>query len=219
MLMLALLLLMSSPAGAEILSPDARSRHERGATAKSDHGDISIALREMYVDITDREGKPRKGALLIIFDQWSGRYVYEFGPVRMDEQKLTISSGYGTTGVAYVAPDRIIVFAFGPPSLIVHESFAKASRMDEAELGALSDATGRLEAKLKGRTDDRVLVDLSKLPRGFFLSCNACSGPGPQRVVSIERKGATWEIVLQGQWPEKVTLDEKYQLKSNVRLN
>lgn len=224
MLITTILLLLSPAVAADGLSPIANTRHEREVTAKSDGGDITIAHREMYVDILPHDGAPRKGALLVIFDAASGQYLYEWHPVPIDEQKLTISSGYGSRAVTYVARDRIIVFGFSQPSLLVHESFAKASSMDEAELGALWSANGGFQPKSNRKPDNRLVVELGllvgqgKLPQGFFQTCHMCANPPPARMVSVERKGVTWEIVLQGQWREKLILDEKYQFKDSVRI-
>ena len=130
------------------LTPIANSRFSRGVAAKSDHGDVSIALREMHVDISYSDGKARKGALMVLFDPSSGRYLWEFGQVPMNQQRTTISSGYGSVGIAYLASDRIVNFGFRPPFLVAHESYGRASGIDDAETKALAEATGLLPAKL-----------------------------------------------------------------------
>ncbi len=202
------------------LTPIGSTKHDRGLPAKGDLGDSSITSREMLVDISYVDGRPRKGAFVVFFDAYSGRYLWEFGPVNQREARSYMTAGYGTLGFVHIAADRLVLFAFARPFLVVHESFGKANSLDDAEAKALAEATGRLPAKLRGQKDDRVVIELSKwLPREFFLACDVCSGPGPSLVLNTTHKGNTWELILQGQWKQRVTLNNKYEVTGTARIN
>ena len=216
-----ILFVMALPLAAQPnqLSPIASTRYEHALPAKSDLGDISISAREMLLD-TAYGGKPRKGALLILFDPSSGRYLWEFGPVGQNEKASTHTVDYGTIALAHVASDRLVIFAFARPFLLVHESLGKASGIDDAETRVLAELSGQLPAKFTGRHDDRVLINLGKLVgHEFLMACAMCQGPGPSKILDIIHKGNTWEITLKGQWQEKIILDNKYQVTGALRLN
>jgi hypothetical protein len=211
---------LSVALAANKLTPIAGTRYDHAVSAKTDLGDIVIAARETLVDVTYTDGRPRKGALMVLFDPASGRYLWEFGPVPLTDKTASHMSGYGTTAHVYVAGDRLVHFAFGHPYLMVHESPAKGNGIDDAEAKALAEATGRLPSKLTGKTDDRVIINLGMLlPREFFLACPLCSGPGPVKITAISHKGNTWEITLQGPWQEKITLNQKYAVTAIARID
>src|SRR5438477_4122962 len=102
-----ILLLIALPLAAQPnqLSAIATTRYEHALPAKSDLGNITISAREMLVDTTYK-GKSRKGALLILFEPSSGRYLWEFGPVAQNEKASTHTVNYGTIALAHVANDR-----------------------------------------------------------------------------------------------------------------
>jgi len=157
---------------------------------------------------------------MILLDPSSGRYVWDFGPVPLNETTSNHMTGYGTISMIYVSGDRLVDFSFGLPYLVAHETFGKASSVDDAEAKAIAEATGRLPAKLMHKTDDRVMINLVKfLPHEFFQACAICSGPAPTKIIDITHKGNTWELTLQGQWREKVTLNDKYEVTGTTRLN
>ena len=202
------------------LTPISTSKYEHAIAAKTDQGDTFLVAREMLVDITYTDGRPRKGALLVLFDSSSGNYMWEFGLVGQNENASTMTIGYGTSGLVHAASGRLTHFAFRPPFLMVHESATKANGIEDAEAKAFVEATDRLPAKLARKMDDRVIINLMKvLAREFFLACAQCVGPGPTRIVNITRNGSTWELVLQGQWQERIILNQKYEITGHNRIN
>jgi len=201
------------------LTPIQGTMYDHGLVAKSDGGDSAITAREMLVDVV-YNGRPRKGALVIYYDSASGRYMWEFAPVPLTDTSSTMTRGYGTTGFVYTSADRLIIFSWYFSTLAIHESFTKANGIDDAESKALSEATARLPAKMVHATDDRIVINTAKLlPSDFPLACVMCSGPALMKVLDITHKGNTWEMTLQGQWKEKITLDEKYQVTGTSRVN
>jgi hypothetical protein len=122
-----------------------------------------------------------------------------------------------------VAADRLVYFLFGSPDLVVQESRAKANNLDAAEAKALAEAGRQGLAVLAYKRSDRVFIDLKKLlPHGVnqnFFAPPAQPINGPLKLLDVTHKGDTWELILQGQWQEKITLDDKYQVISTARIN
>lgn len=205
------------------LIPIPGTRYDHGLPAATELGEVVISAREMLVDITYNDGRPRKGAIAILFDPATGHYLWEFGLVIKDEKTSTMTRNYGTNARVHIAGGALVHFAYRPPFLAAHESSGKAGSLDDAEAKSLAEATAQLPAKIVGRKDDRVVVNLGQvMPQEFFM---AGPGPdpspirGPGRIVSVSHKGNTWEFVLQGRWQQKITLDNKYRVTSAVRVN
>jgi hypothetical protein len=55
----------------------------------------------------------------------------------------------GKHAFVYSAPEKLLLFSFGYPNLVVHESSRKANGIDDAESQALREATTRLPAARK----------------------------------------------------------------------
>jgi hypothetical protein len=213
-------MILSLTAADNKLTPIQGTKYDHGLLAKSETGDSAITAREMLVDVAYTDGRPRKGAVAIFYDADSGFYMWEFGPVPMTEQTSTMTRGYGSTGFVYKAGDRLIVFGWYWNTLVIHESSTRAHGLDDAEAKALDEATGSLPKKLVHKTDDRVVIDTAKLfPRDFPLACPLCSGPAQMKVLDVTHKGNTWEVTLQGQWKQQITLDNKYQVTGTSRVD
>lgn len=203
------------------LSPIPTTRYDHAISAKADHGEIFIAAREMLVDVihTNPNWRSGKGALVILFDSSSGYFHWSLAPVPKNEQTANMTRGYGTLARAYVAADRFVQFGFGYPDLVIKESTAKANNLDDAEAKALSEATRRLPVRLGYKSDDRVIINLVKLlPQGFAAPPGQ-PNLGPLKLLDVSHKGNTWEVILQGQWQHKITLNDKYQVTSTTRIN
>lgn len=200
------------------MTPISTTRYDHAVSAKTDLGDIVIATREMLVDVTYTDGRPRKGALLIFFNSSSGRYLWQFGLVPQRKKTSTMTRHYGTTVLVHAAGDRLVLFGF-TGSLVIHESLGKANGIEDAEAKALAEATSRLPAKLTGRTDDRVIINLGKLLPLRFFAAERSPIVGPMKILDISHNNGGWELILQGQWKEKITLDNKYQFTGHTRIN
>ena len=202
------------------LSPNATTKHDHALAAQADQGDLFVTAREMLVDISDPRWHSGKGALAILFDSSSGYYQWRLAPVAKNTQSADLTDGYGTLSRIHVSADRLVYFAFGYPNLAVKESRTKASNLDDAEAKALQEAKTRLPAVLAHKMDDWVLTNLGKvLPYLFFVPMGSSAISGPIKIIEIAHKANTWELVLQGQWQEKIVLDDKYQVTATTRIN
>ncbi len=200
------------------LSPIAFTKAEHSLAAKMDQGETTLAAREMLVDVTDPDGRKRKGAILILFHSPTGYFSWGFVPMMESEQIPRTTSGHGFLSFAYVAPGKLIMFSYGHPDLVIHESSAKADSLDDAESKAFREANTK-SLTISLRNTDRVIIPLGKvLARGFSLPKGSVI-LGPLRIVDVTHKGNTWEVILKGQWQEKITLNEKYEITGHARIN
>jgi hypothetical protein len=215
-----LLLIVSLTAAMAQINPAVTSKHDSTVTAKTDLGDRIVATREMLVDVTHPKWQSGKGALLVLFDSASGYYQWRIAPRPKTQQLPEMANiGKGDLDKFYVAPDRLVYFVLGYPYLYARESRQKANNLDEAEAKALSDAKGRLDSLLAFKQDDQVATNLVKLLPSQFATPPGQPNRGPLKLVDVVHKGSTWEITVQGQWQEKITLDDKYQVTATSRIN
>jgi hypothetical protein len=214
-----MLVLITSTMSGQII-PIVSSKYDHGVTAKTDAGTGALGAREMLVNVTYPNGRNVKGSFIVLFDQPTGRYLWEFGQVMTNEQTSRMSVGTGTRSLTYVAADRIVKFGYAYPYLFAHESLGRANGIDDAEVKATNELVARLPAIQAYKTDDRVIMSLRKLlPKEFFFRTPFSVMAGPFKVVDFSRKGSTWEVILQGSWQEKITLNDKYQITGTVRIN
>lgn len=215
-----LLIMLPLDFGLGQMRPIASTRYDHRVPAKTDAGAGSLTAREMLVDVTFPNGRACRCALLILFDQPTGRYLWEFGQVMANEQTSRMTGGIGGRALIYVAPDRMVGFGYALPSLVIHESLGKASGIDEAEAKTSTEILGRLPAIQAHSTDDRVIIPIRKIvPNEFFFRTPLSPMSIPIKVTDASRKANTWELILQGSWQEKVTLNDKYQVTGTARIN
>ncbi len=204
-------------------SPIATTRYNHAISAKTDLGDVSIAVRQMLVDVSLPKWHSGKGSLSIFLDSSSGYFQWWLAPVAKTQQSARLVSGQGAHWRMYIAADRLLYFGFGHPNLIIKESREKARNLDDAEERALSDARRRGLAVLAYKSPDRVLINLWKiLPHNRSENFFAPPGDprlGPLRLVDVVHKGNTWEVILQGQWQQKIVLNDKYEVTGTARIN
>ncbi len=124
----------------------------------------------MLVNVTFPNGRTGRCGFLLLFDQVSGRYLWEFAQVMASEQTVRMAAGIGTRALIYVAPDKVVAFGYAHPSLIVHESSGKASGIDEAEAKASEEILARLPSIQARKTDDRVILPIGSHCRENSLS-------------------------------------------------
>ena len=52
-----------------------------------------------------------------------------------------------------------------------------------------------------------------------FLQPKLSPKPGPLKVIGVARQRSAWEVTLKGQWTEKLTLNDKFDITNMVRLD
>jgi len=207
-------------AGPGQINPIASTIQNHAVAAKTAGGDSLLTAREMLVDVTWPNGRTGRAAFLILFDPPSGLYLWEFGAVPLTDQMTTMTPGIGRASL-YLAADRLIKFGFAYHwGLIVHESLNKANSIDDAQTKASSEVLGRLPAIQALNPNDRVIISVRKqLPEEFFRRTPRSVKAGPFELVHVSQKDGNWEVIVEGSWQEKITLNSKYQIVGMARIN
>jgi hypothetical protein len=116
----------------------------------------------------------------------------------------------------------LVVFSDSPPRLFVRESFSHADSLDEAETKALREATDELDydAEKRGTLGSKqwTTVSLLKLTMDFFLP-KYSAGPSKAKLIGVSRREGNREILIEGQWKEKVVLNDKYEIVAMERID
>lgn len=204
--------------------PIATTRIERAISAKTDQGEIFVTARKLLLDVALPKWPSGKGLLFVLFDSSSGYFLWSLGRVPKTQQTAGTLDGSWTRSRFYIAADRLVYFFFGQSDLLIMESRAKANNLNDAEGRALSEAARRDPVTLGSyKSPDRVWINIGKLlPRDGWR--NFCAPPdqpicGPMKLVDVIHKGNTWEVIVEGQWQQKFTLDDKYQVTATARIN
>ena len=198
------------------LRPIASTVIEHSLKAKSDHGETVLAARTMLVDISLPSGGTRQEVLWIIFHSATGYFDWGLGGVGSNQ--LIPSRKASGPGPVYVAAASLLHFAANRSHVGIFESATKAGSLDEAESKALADAINRVGPNGQRNANPRMI------PIGKLLPIEFCCPPGnafcPEpTILEVLRRGNTWELVLQGQWQEKITLNDKFELSGHARVD
>jgi hypothetical protein len=203
------------------VTPIATTRYSYTIPAETDSGDVFIAGRELLVNVDLPKWHSQRGLLFVRFDSSRGYFQWSIAPVPKSQQTVGTSRYDGTYRRFYVAPDRLLFFCVIYTTLDVKESREKATSIDDAEAQSLAEAGRRGAAGLAFKPSDLVTINLGKLlPRNInenFFALPGAANIGVVKLIDVSRKNSTWEVILQGQWQQKITLDDKYKVIGSVR--
>jgi hypothetical protein len=177
---------------------------------------ISLAAREMLLDVSFPSGGAGRGDILILFDSSSGYYAWKFARLLASERTAMLAEDFRSHSKAYVASDRLVVFTAYAPMIFVRESAQRAPDLEAAEASALREATNILADIEAGRPRD-LKISLSKLGPEFFAPALS-AGPGLITLAGVSREDGKWELTVEGQWREKVTLNDRYEVTGMARM-
>ena len=94
----------------------------------------------------------------------------------------------------------------------IHESIGTARDIDDAESKAVQQVTDHLSALASTsfwNSYHKVLLNV--LGREFF-GPKLSAVDGPVRIEEVSRKEGSWVLTIKGQWTDKVTLNDKYEI-------
>jgi hypothetical protein len=204
--------------GAEV-HPSPLTRHDFAAPVFTDHGSGFVPGRRMTLDIVSANPKLRKTIFMLIYDPETTRYLWdsEYVPDGFPDNLPPIPEG----NFIYSGSARLTSFWIVAPKIVVLESQKTAGSLDEAEQKALSEkrvVESEMEQMMTSKTPverpdaKRVkFVPFGDLGEEFFsppLSARA----GPVKLLDLVRKGNHWEATIQGQWKERLDIDDNYKV-------
>jgi hypothetical protein len=219
--LMSMILAASFPndAGATDLRPVAFSTTEYALRVNGREGGRFLSAREMIMDITFPSGRKDKGDMLVVFDQASGLYLWMFQLIPPDSPASgTIASSFDSRFVPFATTEKLAVFWIQPPEIVVIDSEKKAASLGDAEKKSLAEAL-----ELVGDFENRSFW--RRLPRASFGSLDSSffapqfsSAWLPIALLSVERSEAGWEVLVEGQWRARLSLNRKYELIGTARV-
>jgi hypothetical protein len=212
------------PAWAVDLTPVTNTIIERGMPAQTKLGSAVITARETVVDEMYPGGQKDRGVLVVLFDNASGFYLwlyYGLGvttpltPARMDPLA-------SEEVIPFVADDRLVLFQKNPTGVWIQESFERAASPSDAmqrSLRSASEMLGEIGKGLQGsREQSFKTVRFTAVLGEEFITAPARPILGPLKLISVSKVDSGWEIVAEGRWKAKFTLNDKYEVTGAVRI-
>jgi hypothetical protein len=237
-LTLCLLCLCAMPASGQLVPRGYSTDHLLRGVGEVDSGNAKatarLQVREVWLNARMPNGHSEGGSLLVLFDperklfQWrlvTGQLAP--GQVRRPtpgESALPPEFEVGAR-MAYVTRDAFVTFTIMPSCLYVFESRDRADNLNEATTASLKAAEASLPEYATHGPSYGKAVDLSpQLMLSFFQGpegAGSASVPviGGARIVDVSRQNGEWKIVVQGQWKEKIVLNDKFELISMTRVD
>ena len=214
------------------LRPIMGARMDGAVPAQGPVGSAVLPARELLIEGAYPDGTPLRGNLFIVFDPSSGYYIWtchSYGapaehrrtPGRLPEHRLFIlnqRNRFPGEAAVYVDRNQMVAFEAVVHSMLIQESTRTASHMDDAEAKALQSAMAQLGILQHDTTFGSKRISLlEKLGNAFFTPKDSPL-PGGFLVKSVSRKELKWEVEIEGQWRERLTLDDSGQVMSHYRI-
>lgn len=204
------------------VSPIASTRNDKPLSADTSAGNITLAAREMQVDIRFPSGKTGRGGMLVLFDPASGRFFWQLTWLPKESANIPMLNNFTSNSRIYLAADRMTVFTCRAPVLLIYDSDDKAKDLQSAETMALQSATNELDAR-EARTAPRGpragrTIPLSVIGNDFLVPPHSAAFHLPVKILNISRSGQKWQVTLQGRWKALLTLSDKDDGVSYIRV-
>jgi hypothetical protein len=197
------------------LKPVPFTTSDHGIHASTKLGDATADGRELLVDATYPSGRNGKGGVFVLFDKASGFFIWYYREIGKNEpQSPGMVETFTSDSIPYVADDRLVVFLKRDSDISVRESFERADSLDDSMSRALksaADLLGEIERGSQG-SYYKSFKDVPLTPLGRdFLGPKLSAAFGPIKLLSVSKLPSGWDILVQGQWKAKLTLNDKYE--------
>jgi hypothetical protein len=216
---LGALLAVAAARGAD-LKPIPYERMAQDLPATGDAGPVRLPMREILVDGKRADGKSARGRLIVAFDPSTQLFVWAYGALPPDVGRLTLTKEIESGELlVYAGRERLVMFMaqFAPVQIDIWEAREKADSADDAERRALRRAGEQLEAPGYNPFFGRIMTSLHEALGNAFVQKGFEANAAPAKFVDISHKDGNWEIVLEDQWKERITLNEKFGLIGHKR--
>jgi hypothetical protein len=113
----------------------------------------------------------------------------------------------------------MVAFGTVAVDLQVRQSNQKAMNIDDAESMAIREMSGQLQFLEGHRPYGWTSIRLSsKLARDFFAPKDS-SAVGGFSITDVSRRSDGWELILKGQWKERLVLTHSLDIASVEKLD
>jgi hypothetical protein len=186
--------------------------------ATGDTGPAHFPMRETLVEGKRADGSSARGRLIVIFDPSTRLFVWDYLALPPEVGRLTLAKEIESGGLlVYAGRERLVIFMTQALEIDIWEAREKADSADDAEGRALKRAGEQLEAPGYNPLFGRLRISLQKdLGNAFILKALEPTFT-PAKFVDISHKDGTWEIILEDQWKERITLNDKFELLGHKR--
>jgi hypothetical protein len=198
----------------------ALQRLEDAVTLKTPVGSLPFPARRLILQGHQSDGRGAECNLLLLFDPRSGGFFWWCPLTSPSESPKLGNFAAVQLGMisAYVAPDRIVgVLAYGgPPDIYIKEFTTKAHSMDDAEAKAIRELSEQMDVirsnPWSGWTKTPLIDELGgPIKARDFLAPKFSAEWGRIKIIDISHVEGSWQITLEGQWIEKLYLNEKFE--------
>jgi hypothetical protein len=200
--------------------------------------ETQLQIREIRLEARLPSGRDETGTLQVLFDPERKWFQWRLGTVQLSpELRKMFQSGElpvpieFTSGarVAYASKDALVTFTIVgiTPTLYIQESRDHAGSLSDATTAALNAAAEKLGEYERQRPTYGTAVPLHPQIRNDFFCTAPCTKEssimpflGGAKIAGVSmRNGGQWEILVKGQWTEKIVLSPKFELVGMTRLD
>jgi hypothetical protein len=177
-------------------------------------------------------GRDGQGTLQVLFDAETKLFQWRLAVVtlaahepRLPERvELPVPIEF-TSGsrVAYAGKDVLVTFTImpDPPTLYVQETRDHAETMSAATTASLNAAADTLSEYQRRSPYGTAILLHPRLGNDFFgpPGSAAVAVLGGAKITGVSRRNGQWELVVKGQWTEKIVLTDKFELVGMTRVD
>jgi hypothetical protein len=199
--------------------------------------ETQLQIREIVLEARLPSGRDEMGTLQVLFDPERKLFQWRLGTVQLSPEMrkmlqsrelpvpIEFSSG---ARVAYASSGALVTFTVVgiTPTLYIQESRDHARSLSDATTAALNAAAENLREYERQRPTFGTAVPLHPQIRNDFFCTTPCTKESAMvpllgaKITGVSmRSGGQWEILVKGQWTEKIVLSPKFELVGMTRLD
>ena len=185
----------------------------------------AIYAREFMVAGKYADGSLASGAMLVLFDPSSDRFIWTYRRQEDNGQRLRAAESLQNNGAAnvYFGLDQIVYFHLDFDGIYSVKSTETAKSLDDAVSISMSKVNAELSAIGKSHYQGLYASTKTVVPNlnwtAFFYGESVSMPPVSAGLTSVLKNTDGWEIVIGGHWKEKIQLDESFKVLSRSRLS
>jgi hypothetical protein len=191
--------------------------YTREFDAIRDNVKASIEFHSMLIRVLDRDGKPRKFVVRMLFDPQTKLFFWEYFEVYSNYSSESAESDarvFASVSTVYISADRLTRFQITTAvPLAISESTDRYDSLNQAQDDLLNSF--QREPLPDSRLEKSKAVDyLHSMPEGFLLQCKP-DIKYPPRIETLKREGKSWKLQIRAQNGNtaEIWLDDAYNLE------
>jgi hypothetical protein len=204
------------------LKPQASESRARTFALKTGQGEqTQISVREALVTGKRADGGRVRGNLVVVFNPATNLFVWDFAAVPDEVKALyQIDEIEARRRLVYADSTRLALFTVTVPPIDVYlrEASERAANADDADAKALRRASEQYESMRSDYMYGRRKVSLFKDLGYPFITPEHDVMSSRAKFNSVALIGGNWELVIEGQWKERIVLNDEFKLLGHERV-